>query len=38
MILLVHGFTFAVGVAVLILLIVAVTAIWERLRGDKPKL
>jgi hypothetical protein len=38
MILLVHGFTFAVGVAVLILLIVAVTAIWERLRGDKREL
>jgi hypothetical protein len=38
MILLVHGFTFAVGLAVLILLIVAVTAIWERLRGEKPEL
>jgi len=38
MILLVHGFTFAVGLAVLILLIVAITAIWERLRGEKPKL
>jgi len=38
MILLVHGFTFAVGVAVLILLIVAVTAIWERLRGDRREL
>ena len=36
MILLVHGFTFAVGVAVLILLIVAVTAIWES--GDRREL
>jgi len=38
MILLVHGFTVAVGLAVLILLIVAITAIWERLRGEKPEL
>jgi hypothetical protein len=38
MILLVHGFTFAVGLAVLILLIVAITAIWERLRGKKSEL
>ena len=38
MILLVHGFTFAVGLAVLILLIVAVTAIWEILRGEKTEL
>jgi len=35
MILLSYGFTFAVGIAVIILLIVAVTAIWERLRGDR---
>jgi hypothetical protein len=35
MILLVHGFTFAVGLAVLILLIVAITAIWERLRDAR---
>jgi hypothetical protein len=34
MILFSYGFTFAVGLAVIILLIVAVTAIWERLRGD----
>jgi hypothetical protein len=37
MILLVHGFTFAVGLAVLILLIVAITAIWERLRDDRKR-
>jgi len=30
-----HGFTFAVGLAVIILLVVAVTAIWERLRDDR---
>jgi len=35
MILLSYGFTFAVGIAVIILLIVAVTAIWERLLGDR---
>jgi hypothetical protein len=35
MILLAHGFTFAVGLAVLILLVVAVTAIWEKLRDDR---
>jgi hypothetical protein len=35
MILLSYGFTFAVGIAVIILLIVAVTAICERLRGDR---
>jgi hypothetical protein len=35
MILLSYGFTFSVGVAVIILLIVAVTAIWERLRDDR---
>jgi hypothetical protein len=35
MILLAHGFTFAVGLAVIILLVVAVTAIWERLRDDR---
>jgi hypothetical protein len=35
MILLSYGFTFAVGLAIVILLIVAATAIWERLRGDK---
>ena len=35
MILLSYGFTFAVGLAVIILLIVAVTAIWERLRDDR---
>jgi hypothetical protein len=35
MILLSYGFTFAVGVAVIILLIVAVTAIWERLHDDR---
>jgi hypothetical protein len=34
MILLSYGFTFAVGLAVIILLIVAATAIWQRLRGD----
>jgi heme exporter protein D len=37
MILLSYGFTFAVGLAVIILLIAAVTAIWERLR-DKGEL
>jgi len=35
MILLSYGFTFAVGLAVIVLLIVAVTAIWERLRDDR---
>jgi hypothetical protein len=35
MILLSYGFTFAVGIAVVILLIGAATAIWERLRDDK---
>src|SRR6516165_4635978 len=35
MILLAHGFTFAVGLAVIILVVVAVTAIWERLRDDR---
>ena len=35
MILLSYGFTFAVGLAVIILLIVAVTAIWERLHDDR---
>ena len=35
MILLSYGFTFAVGLTVIILLIVAVTAIWERLRDDR---
>jgi hypothetical protein len=35
MILLSYGFTFAVGLAVVILLIVAATAIWERLRDDR---
>jgi hypothetical protein len=35
MILLSYGFTLAVGLAILILLIVAVTAIWERLHGDR---
>jgi hypothetical protein len=34
MILLSYAFTFAVGLAVVILLIVAATAIWERLRDD----
>ena len=35
MILLSYGFTFAVGLAVIILLIVAATAILERLRDGK---
>jgi hypothetical protein len=35
MILLSYGFTFAVGLAVIILLIVAGTAIWQRLRADR---
>jgi hypothetical protein len=35
MILLSYGFTFAVGFAVVILLIVAGAAIWQRLRDDR---
>jgi hypothetical protein len=35
MILLAHGFTFAVGLAVIILLVTAVTAAWEKLRDDR---
>jgi hypothetical protein len=35
MMLLAHGFTFAVGLAVIILLVTAVTAIWEKLRDDR---
>jgi hypothetical protein len=35
MVLLAHGFTFAVGLAVIIMLIVAATAIWEKLRDDR---
>ena len=35
MILLSYGFTFAVGLAVIILLIVLVTAIWERFRDGR---
>jgi hypothetical protein len=33
--LLAHGFTFAVALAVIILLVTAVTAIWEKLRDDR---
>jgi hypothetical protein len=35
MILLSYGFTFAVGIAVIILLVTAVTAIWEKLRDNR---
>jgi hypothetical protein len=35
MIVLSYGFTFAVGLAIIILLIVAATAFWERLRAKK---
>jgi hypothetical protein len=35
MILLSYGFTFAVGLAVIILLIAAMTATWERLRDNR---
>jgi hypothetical protein len=35
MILLSYGFTFAVALAVIILLVAAVTAIWEKLRDGR---
>lgn len=35
MILLSYGFTFVVGLAVIILLAVAASAIWQSLRADK---
>jgi hypothetical protein len=35
MILLAHALTFAVGLAVIILLITAMTVIWEKLRDDR---
>jgi len=35
MILLSYGFTFAVALAVIILLVAAVTAIWEKLRNGR---
>jgi hypothetical protein len=35
MILLSYGFTFAVALAVIILLVTAVTAIWEKLRDNR---
>jgi hypothetical protein len=35
MILLAHGFTFVVSIAIIILLVTAVVAIWEKLRDDR---
>jgi hypothetical protein len=35
MVLLTHGFTFAVGLAVISMLVVGVTALWERLRDER---